>query len=92
MAQNKFSKYYGRTWGIKGELYAVAAILDPSLRMSAYDPAHWEKHEIAEYRDEILQFYENHYLQYEDGTRPQSPINVSTVQVTILGNEPKAIY
>ena len=84
-AQDKFGKYYKRTGHVRGELYAVAAVLDPYLRMNAYRPEHWEREERMAYRAQIVQFYEAHYMQYESSTYIQAT-QASEVEVTILSN------
>ena len=84
-AQDKFGKYYKRTGHVRGEFYAVAAVLDPYLRMNAYRPDHWEPAERMTYRAQIVRFYEAHYMQYESSTRIQAA-QASEVEVTILGN------
>ena len=70
-ARDKFKEYYGDTDGKKGILYAVAAVLDPRLRMNAYEPEHWTRNERATYRQLILQFYAEHYKQYESDVQEQ---------------------
>ena len=39
--------------------------------MNACNLMHWKLHEIAEYQEQILQFYEKNYLQYEDTAQAQ---------------------
>ena len=84
-AQDKFDKYYKQTEHVREELYAVAAVLDPYLRMNAYRPEHWEREEQMTYRVQIVQFYEAHYMQYESSTYIQAT-QASEVEVTILSN------
>lgn len=64
-AYEKFKKYYGDTENPKGELLAVAAVLNPSTRMAAYDKDHWKPTEIRKYKADILRFYGLYYKGFE---------------------------
>lgn len=57
----KFSEYYARTGDAFGDLYAVAAVLDPTRRFSAYNPSDWTKDERKEYYQKIEGFYADNY-------------------------------
>jgi len=86
-AKEKFSVYYGQTGHVRGEFYAVATILDPYIRMNAYNPEHWEREEQQVYQEQILQFYKEHYEQYESDAQIQASRQHPDVEVIIPGNE-----
>ena len=68
-AQLKFGKYYKWTGHVKGELYAVAAVLDPHLWMNSYNSEHWKWKEWIAYQAVIIQFYKKHYMKYEQSAQ-----------------------
>jgi hypothetical protein len=85
-AKEKLGIYYGRTEKEKGIIYAVAAVLDPSKRLAAYDSDTWTPRERKFYKEQILTFYKENYLEFE--TRPTviPSTSSSAIEVTILSN------
>ena len=55
--------------------------------MNTYNSEHWEQEEQQAYQEQILQFYEKHYEQYESDAQTQASRQHPDVEVTISGNK-----
>ena len=55
--------------------------------MNAYNPEHWEREKWQAYQEQILQFYEKYYEQYESNAQTQASRQHSDVEIIISDNE-----
>ena len=83
VTQNKFKKYYEDMNEKKNILYAVIIILNSCFWMNVYELKHWIRNEQATYQQLILQFYAEHYKQYENDVQKQKS-QITAVKITFL--------
>ena len=83
VTQDKFKKYYEDTDEKKNILYAVMTVLNSHLWMNVYESEHWTRNEQATYQQLILQFYAEHYKQYENDIQKQKSQMIA-VKITFL--------
>ena len=80
---DKFKKYYENTDEKKSILYAITTVLNLHLWMNVYKLKHWTRNEQATYQQLILQFYAEHYKQYENDVQKQKS-QIIAVEIIFL--------
>jgi hypothetical protein len=63
--RDKLSFYYGATEEERGTLYNLGTILNPRIKTSLYDQAHWGEEFKRSYETEFLSYYKQHYAEQE---------------------------
>jgi len=64
-AKDKLHKYYSKTYERQGDMAAIATILSPDLKLSAFDNITWEAEWRQIYKDQFIEFYYDNYDEAE---------------------------
>lgn len=86
-AQDKLTEYYGKTYDIPGDLYAIATILGPRNKLEFFTTSEWEPHWAPRYKKSLEAYIQPYRQRYEEAqstlTLPPTTQDVSDIDILL---------